>query len=82
MYHPQAIPRMAATVPGARLIVLLRNPVDRAYSNYWMRRCWKVENREFRAAIEDELARRGRDPEYVARGLYCAQRGKSVTADP
>ena len=24
--------------PDARLIVMLRNPVDRAYSNYWMMR--------------------------------------------
>lgn len=34
--HPDAAARMAADVPGARLIVQLRNPVERAYSDYCM----------------------------------------------
>lgn len=33
---PPAIRRAWAMVPGARLIALLRDPVDRAYSHYWM----------------------------------------------
>lgn len=33
--HPQAPPRMAALLPEARLIVLLRNPVERAVSHYF-----------------------------------------------
>jgi Sulfotransferase domain len=32
--HPLAPQRVAGVVPDARLIVLLRNPVDRAYSQY------------------------------------------------
>jgi hypothetical protein len=31
---PEAVPRMASIVPGARLFVVLREPVDRAYSAY------------------------------------------------
>ncbi len=34
LYHPHAPRRAAETVPGARLIAFLRNPVNRAYSNY------------------------------------------------
>ncbi|WOK36509.1 sulfotransferase [Sphingomonas sp. C3-2] len=34
--HPQAPARLAMKLPEARLIVLLRNPVDRAYSDYCM----------------------------------------------
>ncbi len=34
LYVPAAMPRLAALVPHARLIVLLRDPVDRAYSHY------------------------------------------------
>ncbi|RJF93643.1 sulfotransferase family protein [Sphingomonas cavernae] len=34
--HPQAAQRIAAMLPDARLIVQLRNPVDRAYSDYCM----------------------------------------------
>ena len=36
MLRPLYISRMATTVPNAKLIVVLRNPVDRAYSNYMM----------------------------------------------
>lgn len=34
LLHPQAAGRAAATVPEARLIVLLRNPIDRALSHH------------------------------------------------
>jgi hypothetical protein len=34
LFHPHAARRMAEIVPRVRLIVLLRNPVDRAYSSY------------------------------------------------
>jgi hypothetical protein len=35
LYARQAPGRMAQLVPSARLIAILRNPVDRAYSHYW-----------------------------------------------
>jgi hypothetical protein len=38
MHHATAMERMAEAVPDLRLIAILRNPVDRAYSHYWMRR--------------------------------------------
>lgn len=34
LFHPLAPERVRAVVPRAKLIVLLRNPVDRAYSQY------------------------------------------------
>jgi hypothetical protein len=34
LFHPHAPRRASAIVPDAKLIVLLRNPVDRAYSHY------------------------------------------------
>lgn len=34
LFHPQASERAARLMPGARIVVLLRNPVDRAYSHY------------------------------------------------
>ena len=34
LFHPLAPARAASLVPGAKLIVLLRNPVDRAFSHY------------------------------------------------
>jgi len=34
LFHPHAPKRILATVPRAKFILLLRNPVDRAYSHY------------------------------------------------
>ena len=34
LFHPHAARRASAVVPEAKLIVLLRNPVDRAYSHF------------------------------------------------
>ncbi len=36
LFHPLAPERAYFILPKAKLIVLLRNPVDRAYSQYWM----------------------------------------------
>ena len=36
LLHPLAPRRIAARLPGVKIIVLLRNPVDRAYSHYIM----------------------------------------------
>lgn len=38
MADEEAIDRMAATIPEARLIAILRDPVDRVYSHYWFER--------------------------------------------
>lgn len=35
LHAPGAMERVAAEVPAARLVVLLRDPVDRAWSHYW-----------------------------------------------
>lgn len=35
LYHPHAPRRIANVVPDVKLIILLRNPVDRAISHYW-----------------------------------------------
>jgi hypothetical protein len=34
LFHPHAARRASTVIPNAKLIVLLRNPVDRAYSHY------------------------------------------------
>jgi hypothetical protein len=43
MFHPHAPARIASTLPEAKLIVLLRNPVDRAYAHYQHSRQMAVE---------------------------------------
>jgi hypothetical protein len=48
--------RLAEAVPQARLIVLLRNPVDRAYSHYHMAVRNGNELRSFEEVVEEDLA--------------------------
>ena len=49
--------RMAKYIPNAKLIVLLRNPVDRAYSHYHSMVRLNAENLDFEAAIRRDLER-------------------------
>jgi hypothetical protein len=57
LFHPQAAERMAQVVPQARLIALLRNPVDRAYSHYHHEKRRGRETRSFEEAVREEEAR-------------------------
>jgi hypothetical protein len=73
MYSGKAMARMAAAIPEARLVAILRNPIDRAYSHYWMMRSRGQEPLEFPDAIADELNRiiaGNGPPAYLAYGRY------------
>lgn len=75
-----AVPeRIKATLPDAKLIAILRDPVQRAYSAYRMAVQRKLESRTFEEAIEHLLApdqlekarlRGGHTNSYVAGGEY------------
>ncbi|WP_089724115.1 sulfotransferase domain-containing protein [Candidatus Thiosymbion oneisti] len=55
LFLPFVARRIRASVPDARLIVILRNPVDRALSQWWMYRCDGYERLSFPAAIRANL---------------------------
>ena len=68
-----AVPaRVAATLPEARFVALLREPVARAWSNYWFFCQLGVEKRTWDRAISSELAGRV-GPGYLLRGRYADQ---------
>lgn len=69
MYKAQAVERMAATLPDARLVAILRNPVDRAYSHYWMNRSQWKEKLSFEAALAAEPVRLAADDGHKHRGV-------------
>jgi hypothetical protein len=78
MYDPGTIARMRESVPDVRLIAVLRNPVDRAYSHYWMRRAKGLEPLRFEDAILAERQRllageSGAHIGYVDLGRYVGQ---------
>jgi hypothetical protein len=57
MFHPLAASRVASIMPRARMIVLLRNPVERAYSHWKERRGEGNEPLGFAEALAAEPAR-------------------------
>jgi cytochrome P450 len=56
-FHPLAAARAAALVPQAKLILLLRNPVDRAYSHFNQNKEEGLEPLSFEEALEAEAGR-------------------------
>tara|TARA_R110000782_G_scaffold45706_16_gene101412 strand:+ start:9023 stop:9910 length:888 start_codon:yes stop_codon:yes gene_type:complete len=54
--------RIADTLPNARLLVILRNPLDRAWSHYWFRVRRGTERLSFRRAVALEDRRRVPEP--------------------
>jgi len=66
MFHPQVPGRVRAALPGARLIAILRNPVDRAYSQYNMNLGTRHESLTFEDAIAAEGDRTSREMEMAA----------------
>lgn len=68
---PEAPERIAALVPSARLIFILRDPVERAYSHYWfyISRGAQDARESFTEAIRTPRGYRC----YVERGFYAEQ---------
>ena len=69
-----AIPRIKAVTPKMKIIACLRNPIDRAFSNYVMYYSEGIEKRTFEQSVSDEIEGRlqgipqGRH--YLRLGLY------------
>jgi len=75
----EAPKRLYSAFPEAKLIVLLRNPVDRAISHFYRLKGLNWEGRSLDRAISDEIERLNQNPEYIigeepgnylARGRY------------
>jgi hypothetical protein len=79
MCDPLSLERIARLLPDVRLIAILRDPSDRAYSHYWLNRARGWESVPFEEALEREPERILRSREdyfryaYVERGRYGAQ---------
>jgi hypothetical protein len=77
LWDPESPQRIRTAAPQARIIVSLRDPVERAYANYWTTFNLGLERRPFGDAVREELAA-GEGPTvlpppYVARGYYAEQ---------
>jgi hypothetical protein len=80
LYWPPAAERIWNYNPHIKLLVLLRNPIDRAFAHWNMQRSKGREPLDFLEAVKQEKNRAG-DPlsletrrfAYVARGFYAQQ---------
>ena len=89
LFHPDVPARVSALLPEARFVVLLRDPVRRAYSHYRHNRALQIEPLTFEQALDAEEARLAkaerlgldsrlgarlhRSFSYLSRGMYAAQ---------
>ena len=64
---PEAPARIKATLPNVKIIAMLRNPVQRAYSHYWMAKNKNHTTLTFQEVIEQK------EPRFIKRGLYYKQ---------
>ncbi len=70
LFHPLAPERAHALIPNAKVIVILRNPIDRAYSQYWMNVRRGRETLSFQDAIQAEEERlQGEEDKILASGI-------------
>jgi len=68
--RPTAVERIAETVPDAKLIVSMRDPVKRAWSHYWLLRERGLESRPVQQALADELDAVATHGDYAEGILY------------
>jgi len=84
IYNPKVVQRIYDILPKIKVIAVLRNPVDRAYSNYYLGVRSNDEKRTFEDAIDSDLKKiqdtsnddyfgQMIDKSYIARGFYSEQ---------
>lgn len=77
LYWPTSAERIAETLGDVKIIAILRDPVERAFSNYLMHVRAGLEDLDFESALEAEERRieLGWNPSfhYEARGYYARQ---------
>jgi hypothetical protein len=69
MFHPLAPQRLAELVPRAKLIFLLRNPVDRAFSHFQLKLRRRQESLSFEDAIDAEADRVAGEEQKIVQNL-------------
>ena len=77
LFHPLAAERIARDLPGIKVLVLLRDPVERAYSGYTHERARGFESESFERALDLEERRLAEEDQRFAgrydRGRYSLQ---------
>jgi hypothetical protein len=70
LFHPYVPQRVAQLLPEIKLIALLRNPIERAFSHY----CWEVDWGNEPLSFEDALEQ---EEDRIREGIQTLEYGKS-----
>ena len=70
LFYPHTAGRVAEVLPQVKLIVLLRNPVDRAYSQYFHAVEHGFETLSFEAAIDGEIERTAAERDKIVQDEF------------
>jgi len=85
LFFPKACERIYKHLgPDIKIIIILRNPVERAYSHYMMNIRRGIENLSFEDALSEEKNRLTRSDykkhySYISRSLYSSQINRFLT---
>ena len=86
VYYPRALERIAAYNPKMKIIISLRNPTERAFSQWNMRREKNQEPLEFLDALKRDqevgISKGPRGNAYISRSLYFPQLEKVFALFP
>ncbi|MBO6867998.1 MAG: sulfotransferase domain-containing protein [Thalassococcus sp.] len=67
LFVPYVAGRIAKELPGTQLIAILRDPIERAYSDWWMMHTRGWDPLSFEDAIEDNFKRLENGPDFSNR---------------
>lgn len=84
LFHPMAARNIRENAPAVRLIAILRDPVERAYSGFRMHQRRGDEKRSFKDAILAELGGESGyfTGSYIAKGMYYSQLSRYFSLFP
>lgn len=76
LWDPQSPKLISKLIPNAKIIIILRNPVERAFSHYLMHISNGSETRSFKEVIQD--AQKSSTNDYVRRIIECGFYNKQI----
>ncbi|WP_428658502.1 sulfotransferase family protein [Runella sp.] len=86
LWDTNAAQRIYNYNPGARIIIMLRNPIERAFSHYVMQKFTGMENLSFYDALQKDIStsnkKWGVDNIYIDLGMYQKQVEKYTSIFP
>ena len=82
LWRPEVPGRLRSLLPDARLVALLRHPVERMHSHYWHSRSWGAQLPDFADLAREALRGDPSSAHFLERGHYPEQLDRWAEAGP